>query len=541
MRAAIYARRSTDEHQEESLDVQVGEARRFIERKGWTHEETLLFVDDAVSRAEFKKRTGLIRLTNAAAAGAFDVVVTRDETRIGGDLVRTGIVMQDLVDAGVRVWFYYADEELRFDDSTSRFLMTARNFASELEREKVSQRVHEHLLTKARRGLVAGGAVFGYDNVRRPEGGVVRVINPAQAEVVVEMFTRRAEGEGFRSIAKELNGRRVAPPRAGKRGTGSWSGACVAAILSNELYAGVVVWNRSQKTYRGGTKVRVPRPESELIRVEIPELRIVPDELWQRVRSRDRKDRAVSSRKGQPPRYLLTGLARCATCGGPMNVANGRQGTSPIKVYVCNRHRERGDTVCTNKLRRPVDAMDAAVISWIERNVLTEDVVLEVLEEIGARLAQRQRARPDELSALRRDAEQLRAEIGRLTEALATGVQSASVVQAIASREEKLRGTEARIAVAQAAPKAIELEIGRLKREARARLAEFRELMGRNTSDARKVLSTLLNGPITCTPEGRRYRLDARVGVPEALGFRSESVPSGIFADLNTLRLEVAA
>ena len=34
MRCAIYARRSTEEHQEASLEVQVGEAIRFIERKG---------------------------------------------------------------------------------------------------------------------------------------------------------------------------------------------------------------------------------------------------------------------------------------------------------------------------------------------------------------------------------------------------------------------------------------------------------------------------------------------------------------------------
>jgi site-specific DNA recombinase len=47
---------------------------------------------------------------------------------------------------------------------------TALNFGAELEREKISQRTHEHLLVKARRGLNVGGRVFGYDNVEVKDG-----------------------------------------------------------------------------------------------------------------------------------------------------------------------------------------------------------------------------------------------------------------------------------------------------------------------------------------------------------------------------------
>ena len=58
MRASIYARRSTDEHQAASLDVQIGKAKALDAAKGWSIEDRHLFVDDAVSRAEFKKRPG---------------------------------------------------------------------------------------------------------------------------------------------------------------------------------------------------------------------------------------------------------------------------------------------------------------------------------------------------------------------------------------------------------------------------------------------------------------------------------------------------
>ena len=158
-----------------SLEVQVGEARRYIAARGWTLDPDHVFIDDAISRAEFKKRPGLLALLNGAGSRTFDVVVARDESRIGGDTYRTGIVIQDLLDHGVRLFYYFTDEGVRLDGAVEKFLVAARAFASELEREKTFQRTHEHLMTKARRGLNVGGRVYGYDNVEIMEGDRRRV------------------------------------------------------------------------------------------------------------------------------------------------------------------------------------------------------------------------------------------------------------------------------------------------------------------------------------------------------------------------------
>src|ERR1700754_2026550 len=100
-RVALYLRRSTAEHQEESLETQRRGASEYCEAHGWVIVEE--FVDDAVSRAEFKKRPGLIRMLNHAKDHAFELVVLRDESRLGGDTYRTGLVIQDLADAGVGI------------------------------------------------------------------------------------------------------------------------------------------------------------------------------------------------------------------------------------------------------------------------------------------------------------------------------------------------------------------------------------------------------------------------------------------------------
>jgi DNA invertase Pin-like site-specific DNA recombinase len=312
--AAIYVRRSTEEHQEASLETQRSEALRYCQAKGWHVSDDHVFVDDAVSRAEFKKRPGLIRLLNASRDGLFAHVVTRDETRLGGDVNRTGLVIQDLADAGVQLVYYFTDEVVSVEGAVDKFLVAARNFASELEREKISQRTHEHLLKKAREGLPAGGLAYGYLIENEPKKHYV--VHPIEAEIVRRIFRMYADGDGQRTIAGRLNEEGIPSPRQGKRGTGSWSPSAVRAILKSPRYMGTGTYNRTQKLYRGGTKIREARPHKA--HVSYPTPVVVDADLWAAVEARfagNARFGRVRSTKGAKPRHLLSGIGRCAECG----------------------------------------------------------------------------------------------------------------------------------------------------------------------------------------------------------------------------------
>ena len=103
------------------------------------------------------------------------------------------------------------------------------------------------------------------------------------------------------------------------------------------------------------------------------------------------------------------------------------------------------------------------------------------------------------------------------------------MIDAIKDREKKLRRIETDAEVLEAAPKAAELEVERLRKEATGRLAELRALMAGNVEQARRLLVTLLDGPLVFQPEGRTYHVTAPLAVPEGLlGVHSGSVPSGI-------------
>jgi len=516
MRAAIYARRSTDEHQVASLDVQVEEATRYILEKGWSLDPTNVFVDDAKSRAEFKKRPGLIAMINAAECRPrpFDIIVTRDETRLGGDTNRTCLVIQDILDNDVELYYHYSKEKVELDTAIAKVMVTLRNFASELEREKISQRTHEHLLTKARKGYVTGGKVYGYDNVPITNGDQrVRVeyrINEGQALVVRRIFRMHASGSGLRAIAKTLNAEGVLCPRVGKRGTGSWSTSTLHAMLRNERYRGVIKWNRREKTYRKGTKVRIPRDASDWIEVRMPELAIVDDELWAASQQRMRGAGDYLGLKNPDPRrrggrkfaHLLSGIARCAECRGPLTVVNHKAGQKVIRSYTCKYHRERGDTVCNSTWRIPKDILEDAITSWISEHVLKEEIVEEVIEECRRRLQERTREEPD-INDLESEAGRLRQEIDRLVGVLAAigADRPDAIVEGIADRQQRLNGLTARIASLKAAPAAIDRELGRLSTEVRERLAALRATLTADVEKGREVITSLFDGPLTVNYE----------------------------------------
>jgi len=185
-----------------------------------------------------------------------------------------------------------------------------------------------------------------------------------------------------------------------------------------------------------------------------------------------------------------------------------------------------------------MEGMNGAVLDWVRQHILTEEMVVAVIEQVGAQLVRRVDQAPDEAEALRDRIDTLRGEMRNLTAALATGrfgahhpVQSSTVIRAIADREKEVSRLEAELELKQAAPKAIELELHRMKREARRRLADMKTIVARNPNEARSVLEALLAGPILCDADkgAGLYRMRAPLAVPEALGVavRLKTSPAG--------------
>jgi DNA invertase Pin-like site-specific DNA recombinase len=285
MIAAIYARKSNEQgrvaEEQKSIARQVEHARRYAARKGWSVADEHVYVDDGISGVEFNTRPGFLRLMNALRPRpAFQVLVMSEESRLGREAIETAYALKQIVQAGVRVWFYLEDRERTLVSPTEKIMLSLATFADELEREKVRQRVHDAMSQKARRGYVTGGKTFGYDNVTITTGDgkrshVERRVNEPEAAVVRRIFEMSAAGTGYSRIAKLLNAEGAPAPRPKCGRPAGWSPSTVKVILDRRLYLGELVWNRRKKRDAWGHRAPHVRPESEWIRTSAPHLRVV--------------------------------------------------------------------------------------------------------------------------------------------------------------------------------------------------------------------------------------------------------------------------
>ena len=223
---------------------------------------------------------------------------------------------------------------------------------------------------KAKSGHVTGGIVFGYvnsavvDGVRRSH--VDRIVEPREAAVVRQIFTRAAEGWRVKRIALDLNdeGAPAPMPRRAGRPRG-WAPSSVREILHRDLYRGIVVWNRTARIVRQGARAQRQRPAGDVVSVTRPELAIVDEALWKAAQERMQASAEIYRQRtggrafGRPANgvdspYILTGLGTCARCGGSMAVlkrAHGPRGNRrQVPFYGCMTRHLRGDAICGNGL-----------------------------------------------------------------------------------------------------------------------------------------------------------------------------------------------
>jgi Recombinase zinc beta ribbon domain len=125
--------------------------------------------------------------------------------------------------------------------------------------------------------------------------------------------------------------------------------------LNNSLYVGRLEWNRCSYIKDPKTGKRVARPNAKEVWevVQVPELRLIDDDLWDAVRLRQRDlsfeiqrdDAGNALNRAHRRKFLLSGLLKCGCCGGGFTiVAQDR--------YGCATHRNKGTCANGTTIRR---------------------------------------------------------------------------------------------------------------------------------------------------------------------------------------------
>jgi site-specific DNA recombinase len=471
----------------------VEHATAYAARKGWTVDPAHVYQDDGVSGAEFERRTGLTALLVALRPRpVFDVVLMAEPSRLGREQIETAYTLKRITDAGVAVWYYLEDRRAAMDSALAKVMASLSGFASESERELARARTYDALARKAQAGHVAGGVVFGYVNVR-VDGHVERQILEPEAATVRRIFARYAAGAGLKRIAAELirDGAPAPVPRRKDRQPG-WSASAILPMLSRALYIGIVTWGATKKVdVAGRTCVRRYRPDAERIRVEVPELRIIPADLWETVQARRARKTVIRpgwTRHDGPP-ALLAGIGKCQ-CGAALTRhvrTHGSKGRSfPVHMYGCSR-RPR----CTST-EIAIDRVNAAVLDALAEALKPETLEAAVRQAVEDERAARAGS-ADRRVALERDLRGIQARIDRLTEAVAAGTAAMAPLRAkLAEEEGRRQELERERAALTGLDGAAELATAALRRALLKAAARVREGLHAHPAEARDVLAAFV-------------------------------------------------
>jgi site-specific DNA recombinase len=524
--AAIYARRRKKQNETEeelkSVTRQKELARAFAKKQGWTVDERFIFTDDGISGAEFEARPGLQSLLAFLPRPPFSRLIVSEQKSIGREVFETGFTIKQLAEAGVQVFEYGHDKCLTPKSYLDKMMNAMQAGADEAARKQASERVHEAFTHRCKRGYVVGGRVFGYRNQdvnkgvdahgRSVRSHVRRVIDSTEAKIVKRIFTMFDQGMGKKKIARILTAENVPAPFHARRTDGlhQFSGWCITtvnAVLKRETYHGVVIWNKTKKRNDEGKWDPSVRPEEEWIRVEVPELRIIDENLWKRVQMLRREAESKATRlesgrlAGRPQKdravSLLAGQTKCSVCGGGLIVESGGKKRGRRPEYICNRHRTNRS--CKNALRVSCEEMDEVVLQAIEEHALTPEAINQVIQA-----TERDDVKETQARLLRElaDVEKRCTALMKVVEAGAGDVDT--LVNRLRELEDRKKAIQRELKTLRPIPRLSPEVISN-------RLQEWRKNLRGSTTQARIVLERILRGRIVSTPrkDGSGYEFSA--------------------------------
>lgn len=408
IRCAIYARYSSDLQRPTSIEDQVRQCRDYAARRGWTVVEEFVRFDKEITAASLAGRDALQTLIEAAkkTPKPFDRLLVDDSSRLARNLedaLRTEAILRFN-----EVYVVYVSQGFDSEQKSARQLLTLHGLMDEQYLVGLADKVHRGQEGRVLKGLLAGGRCFGYRNVpiedptkqgkygRPTVIGVRQEIDETQAVIVHRVFRMYADGESLASIAKKLNAEGILAPQPPRtRKLRAWCTSSIYEMLRNERYRGVQVWNRTRKERNPetGRKTSRPRPQSEWQRVDVPEWRIISEDLWEESRRRiESKKKLFASkncsgvRRNASAQYLFSGLLVCGICGSRLVIAAG-DGKRAYKKYGCPSHRYRG--TCSNSLMIRQDRLEEQLLSYLQEQVLTSQMIDYTVQQFEKALQQR--------------------------------------------------------------------------------------------------------------------------------------------------------
>ena len=458
MKAAIYARYSSENQSDKSIDDQIRVCRNYAKLHNLTIDDADIFTDEARS-GSLLTRPGLQALEKTIENKGVSTVLVDDLSRLS----RSNHQMLTLV-----LQFHYhqvniisISDCIDTDDENSKLGIQLRGLVNELYLDDLRKKTIRGLEGQKLRGYSAGEHVYGY--VTQPVGdlrlnkrgeakhdGMKHIINQEEAELVKRIFNRFIAGISINKIAKELNKEKILTKRKLKSG---WNTSTVSRILKNGKYIGIWDW-RKTKNVRDpltGKKRQILRLEKDHVVLFREDLKIIDQATWDKARARmlDLKGTwPVSKKKNQfyqqksyvhtSPTHLFSGLMRCKLCEGAIVLISGK-GSGYYGCYNAKRK------TCTNTLLVSRKRVEEIIINDLKTKILTPDNVSLIYKKVEKLSEEELNTIPAQLTKKQSDLDKLKHDVENFLNFIRIGNLSKAVSDSLTASEKRIDELEVEI------------------------------------------------------------------------------------------------
>ncbi|EKQ57255.1 MULTISPECIES: recombinase family protein [unclassified Clostridium] len=407
MKAAIYARYSSDNQREESIDAQIRAIKEYADKNGIII--TKIYTDEARS-ATTDNRPRFLEMIKDSEFGLFDAVIVHKLDRFSRDRYDSAHYKRILKKNNVRLISVLE----HLDDSPESIILEsvlqgmAEYYSKNLARE-VMKGMKETALQCKHTG---GKPPLGYDVDPATKKYIVNQYEASSIKLIFQMYS---EGYGYSQIINKLN------LLGYKTKTGKPFGKnSLSEILRNEKYIGIYVFNKVPKMVDGKRNSHRFKNSEEIIRIPDGLPAIVDEETFNKVAKRMIGNKRNATNKAKEP-YILSGKIFCGSCGAAMIGHTSHSGRNKTKysTYNCGTRYRTKQCKMKNIQKEYIEDL---TLTEIKNKILNPSSIKKLTKKLIAHYSKMINDNADELKQLDKRLKELQFEIDNIVEAISKGM-----------------------------------------------------------------------------------------------------------------------
>ena len=406
MTAVIYARYSSDNQREESIEGQIRECTAYAEKNGITIVKH--YIDRAIS-AKTDNRPQFQQMVKDSDKKLFDIVLVWKLDRFARNRYDSARYKTQLKKNGVKLM---SATEIISEGPEGIILESVLEGYAEYYSADLAEKVVRGQTENILKGRCNGGrGTFGYtlDSERKFH------IDPLTSPFVLESFRKYRDGLTMKEIRDWLNENGIKNPVGS-----AFTYNSVEHMLKNRRYIGELKFR------------------DVVVSDAIPP--IVPLELFDDVQEKIAKNKKAPARRKAEDDYLLTTKLHCGYCGALMFGESGTSRTGEVhRYYKCATAKKKKG--CKKKTVRK---------QWLEDLVVNQTMQLvrndAAMESIIAKVMELQDRENTNLPLYEKQLRDAESGIQNMLNAIQAGILTSSTKERLEQLEETKRELEARIA-----------------------------------------------------------------------------------------------